>query len=295
MKHFLSIVCFIFAKNICFSQHFIDYHNKCNFAAESIDRGDFVTAQAFLADAFSCVPEPLPVDCFQMAKCYSQLGNADSTLHYINLAMEKPRLKKIIRIHFLWFEPILGTEKWEEIVAKTREETNYEPNEFVQRMNPTMDYLNALFTQHQKVFYDSIRIYYPHDSLLTEKYLDSMQMAQARGLMVFDSIVQSLGQIPYAPEYEYVLSNAFYFMDSNYFMKNEAFFIQELDAGRILPSWFITPQIKFKSKIKGLGRLIVRSEYLTPEQLELCAKYGYSFNYHINNLREYGFWTYEDF
>ena len=61
--------------------------------------------------------EPLSADYFNLAKCYSQLHSPEATLYYLEFSLKLTNrgVKKYVE-HSLWFEPVFGKEKWNEIL-----------------------------------------------------------------------------------------------------------------------------------------------------------------------------------
>lgn len=184
---------FLFSLNTTCAQGYIAYHNDCNSAAELIEQGNFEVAKHTLLRAIQRVDEPLAIDYFNLAKCYSQLDESDSTLHFLELSLELDmRTKDICAVHYLWFEPILGTDKWNQVL-----ETDYRKKEQLTakqlQLLAKMENLVELDQYYNKIQTDSISVYYPEDTLLYNAYSDSVDMNVRLIQSELDKIIKTAG------------------------------------------------------------------------------------------------------
>lgn len=132
MKHLLNLALFFFFLNPILSkaQDYFQYNRYCNVAAQFIEDGQFDLAVGQLYFAYDFVDKPLLIDQFHMAKCYSQLEERDSVIHYLDLIVgQESRIDQLIRLHNLWFEPILGKHVWEEYLKKSNANYVLHPTE----------------------------------------------------------------------------------------------------------------------------------------------------------------------
>lgn len=157
------------------AQNFIEYHKECNIAVNMIEQGQFEIAKDVLLSAFETVDgDVYPIDLFNLAKCYSQLGDRENALKYLELSLQKDKLKQFAEIHHLWFEPILGSKQWNQIKDSTYYIVNKKNDFWKTEFREKLGELTQEFHQLELEYYDSIIIYYPHDTTLLNNYKDSL-------------------------------------------------------------------------------------------------------------------------
>lgn len=276
------------------AQNYIAYHKLCNEAELHIRNGELVIAQGMLTHAFSFVPKPKAIDYFNLAKCYSQANQHDSTLKYINLALSNSEsMRSLVRKHYLWFDPILTTDEWSEIQERIKQPTTRPLTSEEEEVMLVYDRINVLPDVYNKFLYDSIYSKFPVDTLLRNSYRDSMFMAELKGSEIFDSLCQQIGHFPDShPSFEY----RNYFTTRNFplewYEKNEAFLLQELNYGRYEPGRFINYYIAKKYGPTSIFTINHSSE-ITDEMIEMTDKFGVSFDWNTRWLRENQSWPYD--
>lgn len=235
--HHLSPLIVLFISCYSFSQGYIDYHNACNEGAELIEQAHFQEAKTKLDFAIKSVEKPLAIDYFNLAKCYSQLNEKDSTLHYLELSLKTNFLtKKLCSLHYLWFEPILGSAKWHQLL-----DSNYyqydEPISNEQRLLlKTIDTLLVLDQQYIKIQTDSISVYYPNDTILYNLYSDSIRMNQDFIQNSLDSIIEKYGWPGEKVNKQLTMSSLLLIhVTDEWFQKNNEILIEQIDLGNLHP------------------------------------------------------------
>lgn len=290
----LTILCCLVNLHTATAQNYVAYHKLCNEAEVQIRDGQLIIAQGFLIHAMTLVPKPKAIDYFNLAKCYSQENNPDSTLKYINLALiNSESMRGLVKKHYLWFEPVLGKEKWAEIIELIKNPTTRTPTKEEVAIFNVYDRMDSIRSIYQKVLYDSIYVHHSLDTTLRNLYHDSIMMKEKEASILFDSLCLANGQVPDShPTFEYRT----YFSTQNFplswFEKNEDFLFKELKNGRFHPGEFIRYYIW---KTDGPTRRIYinRSSEITDEMIELMDKYGVTFDWNTRWLRENQSWPYE--
>ena len=290
----LLLFCCVFFVQSGKAQNYVAYHNLCNEAEVLIRKGELLIAQGMLIQAISLVPKPKAVDYFNLAKCYSQANQHDSTLKYIDLALtNSENMRALVRKHYLWFDPILTPDEWTDIQERIKHPTTRPLTAEEEKIMLVYDRINELPNQYNKFLYDSIYSKFPVDTVLRNNYRDSMLVAEMKGSEIFDSLCQAIGHFPDShPSFEY----RNYFTTRNFplewFEKNEAFLFSELQSGRFQPGRFIEFYLVGKYDSKRIFAVKNPSD-LTDEMLELMEKYGVTFDWNTRWLRENQSWPYD--
>lgn len=293
-KWFLIFVtCFTFQK--IQAQNFIEYHTICNQAAEQIELGMTIPAKGMLTHALSLVKTPEPIDLFHIAKCFSQENEPDSTLHYLKKSMAgDPRVGKLVRIHYLWFEPVLGKEKWVEI---EQESHHFIPREMTDE--ETTVYLKLKYIDSLSSYYDStIRNIsfntFPVDTVLMRIYFDSVYLKNEVALIAFDEMVKEYSCLPFShPNHKLLFSEFIRHIPTEYFEKNEALFLNALQQGTIDPYSYFDFYLSKNYKDKPFVPSYYYTTELTDEKIEVLSRFGVSTNQSVNVLRYQYVWPYD--
>ena len=185
----LGLCCFLARTGT--AQQTARFHSLCNQACEALEHGMVDHAYVLLTEAFAIPIPPKAADYLNMAKCYSQQNEADSTEKYIYLAMERnPKIRGIIRMHGLWFEPVVGVGKWDEIREKTRSSVTLS-NE-AQRVVNELSTIDSLNTRFYKRFRSEANPWEPVDTAALHASWDSVFQEALRNAPKLDSILLSL-------------------------------------------------------------------------------------------------------
>ena len=295
--HFLFLILFLpFSAYFGFAQNYATYHRLCNEAEVQIRGGNLLIAQGMLGHAFTLVPAPKAIDCFNLAKCYSQTEQLDSTLKYLELALaSNDRIRAFIKNHYLWFQPQLGCDKWEALGVKMQQSsvrTMTLEEEKILAVYLRMDSISDVYPRYLS---DSLYSKFPRDSALIKVYADSAYLKSMEASAIFDSLCTAIGQIPDShPYFEYRTFFACRNFPLEWFEKNEAFLFHELQYGRFLPGEFVDYLLEQEYKKTGwLPYSYFHSDEMTDEKLKLTEKYGCSFDLDTRKLREMMLWPYD--
>ena len=257
-------------------QNYIRYHNLCNEGCQLISDGLYADAKEKLLDAIDLVAQPLSVDYFNLAKCYSQLHAPEITEYYLiaSLKLSSRGTKKYIE-HSLWFEPLFGKEKWEAIL--NADYSKGEPTHLQRLLLEKIDTLLKIKQQYMRLYYDSIEVYHPYDSLLLGKYRDSITMNNEIVSAGLENIISEYGW----PGYRL---NGFTNMDYSFtdgrspkwFYRMEAKLIEEIDKGNLDPWTFVdmADRAQGESKLPCKYNGLFCNLDITPEIQENCKKIG---------------------
>ena len=277
------------------AQNYIEYHTICNQAVEQLELGMIIPAKGMLTHALSLVKTPEPIDLFHLAKCYSQENEPDSTLHYLKKSMAgDPRVGKLVRIHHLWFEPVLGKEKWEEI---EQESHHFLPREMTD--DETSVYLKLKYIDSLSSYYDStirnISFYtFPVDTALMKIYFDSVHQKNEVALIAFDELVKENRCFPFShPTHKLLFSEFIRHIPTEYFEENEDLFLQALQHGTIDPYSYLDFYLSSSYKEKPFVPVFYYTHELTDEKIEVLSRFGVSTNQNINVLRYQYLWPYD--
>lgn len=289
MKQFLFPIVFIFSFNLS-AQQSVPFHSLCNQACKAIEDG--ATDQAFilLTEAFRMKQfKPRAADFLNMAKCYSQQNNADLTEKYIYLALERnPTIGRVVRVHNLWFEPIIGPEKWQKIVAISQQEPLVPENaKRVMAEIKTIDSLNlAAYHNYQK----QLDPFKPVDTLLYKTVWDSVLQTVKKSAPRLDSILLSLSDELLTNPF---IENAFLRMAGIFnpviYKESKESYFKLLDKG------FLTPDIMsslYREEYFGKDNdfNFLRFSY---KDMAFYDKYGVSYDYKMYSYRLFNLWYYD--
>ncbi|MBL4669917.1 MAG: hypothetical protein JKY30_11740 [Flavobacteriales bacterium] len=276
MVRFVIFLVSVFSFGVVASQNYIEYHNLCNEGCQLMLDGKYVEAKEKILDAIDLVDEPLSADYFNLAKCYSRLDAPETTQYYLELSLHLTNrgTKKYIE-HGLWFEPVFGKEKWNKIL--NADYLNKELSEFQIELNRKIDTLLKIKQKYFNLYYDSIVVYHPYDSLLLRLYRDSVDVNSEIVSVELERIINEYG-------WPGVKLNGWTELDYNFvddrgaewFYKMEKKLIEEIDKGNLYPWVFIDMadraqgESKLPCKYNG-GFCNVK---ITPEIRANCKKIG---------------------
>jgi hypothetical protein len=256
------------------AQNYIAYHNKCNAACPLIDDGHYKEAKQLLLAAMRLVDVPLPVDLFNLAKCYSQLAEKDSTLLYLEAALTQDfRAASALDGHTLWFKPILGLEKWNEILeADYLVEIEFSEAEI--SMYKRINRLDSIDRHFIKISSDSIEVYHPIDTTLQNLYSDSVVINGALVITELHQIIKEFGW-PGTKRYTTVADPAFIIHLSDEAFRNlKATLTLGIDVGN-LPPWSyvdIADRVRRRNGLKPMYNGYFATEEEPTAQIELNCK-----------------------
>lgn len=277
MRFLILILAFLIS-HFSFSQNYIAYHNACNKGAELIEQGLFDQAKEKLVLALKIVDKPLAIDYFNLAKCYSQLDNKALTIQYLELSLKLDyRTKKICSVHYLWFEPILGHQKWNEILnteyytfpEQTKKQTSIE-NEIKE--------IYHLDRHYAYILHDSIEIYYPNDSSLIKAYGDSLRADRKLIEQKLEVIINEYGW----PGLKTTgrlneMGTVLVHVSNEWFERNSELLIKEIDNGNLMPWDYtnIADRKRYENNLSVLynGYFSTKDE-ATDEIIQNCKKIG---------------------
>lgn len=265
-----------------FSQNnvIVKYHSLANQACKSLEDGFVEQAYIFLTEAFSLSGYPIAADLLNMAKCHSQMNEPDSTERYINLALDRnPKIGRVVRMHNLWFEPVLGTEKWEEIVQKTYEIPliPLEVQEQVLKLRK-VDSMNRVPQNRPNEFNN-------------KEYWNSVKERAMINAPLLDSIllIASDSQLIH-PAFEESFLNIIFFYDVDYWISRKEMYMKLIEKGFLTPdilaSVFIEEHFGKKNDFNFLS--------YSPGHIDYYDKYGVSFDYYMSAFRLFNDWRYDE-
>jgi len=259
------------------SQNYIQYHNLCNEGCQLIDEGSYVEAREKILDAIALVDEPLSVDYFNLAKCYSQLYSPEATQYYLELSLRLTNrgVKKYIE-HGLWFEPVFGKEKWQEILNAKYVRT--ELTEFQIELNNKIDSLVFIDQYYRNLLSDTIDVYHPDDSLLIGLYLDSVKMNDVIVQKELEKIIEDNGWPGIKINGQTQMASLLLVHASDeWFYKMEQKLRGEIDLGNLSPLDFarISYRVWGRNDLPSRYNAFFLSEGLLPSIiLENCKEIG---------------------
>lgn len=276
MVRLIVFVITIFSFGTINSQNYIQYHNLCNEGCQLIDDGLYVEAKDKILDAIDLVDEPLSVDYFNLAKCYSQLYSPEATLYYLELSLKLTNrgTKKYIE-HSLWFEPVFGKEKWKQMLAV--EYVSKDSSESQLALLREVDVFVKLRNKYMSLYHDSIIVYHPYDSVLIELYKDSLDFS---GRLVSDGLENIILKYGWPGEkltgwgsLEYLFVDG---RSSEWFYKMEEKLIAEIDKGNLYPWVFadMADRAYGNSDLPCRYGTIFCDSDVTPEIEENCKRVG---------------------
>lgn len=227
----------LFISYSSFTQGYIHYHNSCNEGAELIEKGLFLQAKELLNTAIKSVDEPLAIDYFNLAKCYSQLNETDSTLYFLELSLKLDSfIKAFCSIHHLWFKPVFGTEKWDQILDSNYYNYDKPTSKEQKKLVETMDKLLFLDQQYITIQTDSIPVYYPNDTLLYNLYSDSINFNIRIIQSTLDTIIAAYGWPGKKVTGRETLDGVLLIhVSDEWFEANSQLLIEQIDKGNLMP------------------------------------------------------------
>lgn len=285
----LLTIC-ICLNNFSFSQNYMRYHSLCNQACQTVENGQIEQSYFLLMEAFRLVDYPKAADYLNMAKCYSQMNEPDSTKKYLLWAIERnPRIKKSIKMHRLWFEPVLGMDGWERITQKLEEQ--YVLSEGAKRVCDELNQIDSINLQFYRNYQKQEDLYKPMDTLLYNQYWDSVYQMTLVNASKLDSILLSLPNElltnPIVEESFLVLSAV---LQKEYWNPRKEMYLQLIDRG------FMTPDILtslFVEEHYGKEQIINYLSY-APRELKFCDKYGLIYDHFMYSFRVLNHWKYDE-
>ncbi len=259
-----------------FAQNYIQYHNLCNEGCQLIQDGLYSDAKEKILDAIDLVDQPLSVDYFNLAKCYSQLNAPEITEYYLKLSLETTLrgTKKYIE-HGLWFEPVFGKEKWNEIL--NADYSKGEPAEFQLMLFDKVDALIKIDRKYMDLYYDSMVVYHPFDSVLLEIYQDSLDLNRAIVLDGLEEIINSYGWPSCQLNGFSGMDYHFVFMVSaEWFFRMEERLIEEIEKGNLYPWAFaeMADRVRGNSGLPCKYNGVFCNPEVTPEIRKNCKEIG---------------------
>mgnify|MGYP002347907866 CR=1 FL=1 len=271
-----------------FSQNGVHYHFKCSQAALSLEEGQIDMAFLFLLDAFSQKIPPRSADLFNLAKCYSQQKDADSTIKYLRLATEaNPTIKNVIKSHRLWFQELIGEAAWEEFTT---------PSEVVIPEN----FKNILST-HDQLEFRTLQIYRLEKLAKRKHQLDTTSLEYQEELKIIYSKKDSLfllldstlsntsKELLLAPMVNNQFSNLFRMIHNEYLFSRRQQIDDLIAIGFIIPDIMI--DIYYKEYYEEeLGQQVLGED----DDFLFYEKYGLGFNNDIRSFRIYCSWLYDN-
>jgi len=286
----ILVLSFFVLANSGKAQKSIPYHALCTQACAQIEKGNIEQASHFLFEAFQKGILPRAADYLNYAKCFSQQAQPDSTEKYLYLALKRdPLIGRTVRIHSLWFKPILGDESWNKIVALTHAEPQLP--ESIQMVVNKLSSIDSLVIVADRNFYFRFNSTPPIDSAKASLAWDSVvQFAQLKQTQL-ESILLSLPDsilTHYAVEKRYKMMTLNYrFIDLN---KNTSIYWQLIDKG------FLTPDLLLSNFLEEEYGAEYKNKGFNFNQLSIsfCDKYGLSHHFKMNSLRNYNAWDYDD-
>jgi len=286
----ILVLSFFVLANSGKAQKSIPYHALCTQACAQIEKGNIEQASHFLFEAFQKGILPRAADYLNYAKCFSQQAQPDSTEKYLYLALKRdPLIGRTVRIHSLWFKPILGDESWNKIVALTHVEPKLP--ESIQKVVNKLSSIDSSVIVANNNFYFRFNSTPPIDSAKASLARDSFVQFTKLKHTQLDSILLSLPDsilTHYAVEKKYKMMTLNYrFINLNL---NTSIYWQLIDKG------FLTPDLLLTNFLKQEYGAEHKYEGFNYNQLSIsfCDKYGLSHHFKMNLLRNYNAWDYDD-
>lgn len=285
-NHFLFIL-FCSSTTISTAQQTARFHSLCNQACEALENGMVDHAYVLLTEAFAIPIPPKAADYLNMAKCYSQQNEAELTEKYIYLAMKRnPKIRGVIRIHSLWFEPVIGTEKWAEILAKTR--TPIELSKEAQRVVDELHTIDSLNTRRQ--FQAESDPWKPTDTVALHTSWDSSFHEALKNAPILDSILLSL---PDSLLIHPAVEETFMIMDNllraDYWKPRKQMYEELIKKGFLTPDILTFVYFEEKFGDKSIYMLFNNSNEYTP----FFDEYGIMANLYTHSYRVLNLWNYD--
>ncbi|MCO5260822.1 MAG: hypothetical protein M9916_11815 [Crocinitomicaceae bacterium] len=284
------ITCFVLSLVFnTYSQQSVFFHSLCSQACKAIEDGNMEQASMFLLEAFNKGLKPRAADYLNLAKCYSQQNNRTLTKKYIDLALARdPAIGRTVRIHQLWFEPILGKEEWSAIVEKTKLENEIPPS--IQKIVNQLKRIDSLNLATYMRYRPQLTLTLPEDSVLYKSVWDSVESKVLVNAVSVREILASLSVEELThPAIEGVFLRMNLIFRPIFFKGQKDFYWSLIDKG------FLTPDIMQTMFIEEYYGADVNFNFLTYsfKNSEFYEKYGVSYDYNMRNYRMYSQWYYD--
>lgn len=291
--YLISALIILFTTIFSFSQNdYFKYNHYCNEATDLIEIGELDAAYVQLVIAFSFVEKPYPIDCFNMAKCYSQMDEPDSTLKYINASLGiNSRINLLIRTHYLWFEPILGKEIWKEVVASTHKVNTFETKKETDAFFALVDKYEDPHYNIHKTIRDSLYLFHKNDSLLIQSYLDSANNILVEGFRAIDQYLDDKG-LPVLYEHSVAFTFISRYIPDWFFEKHDKLFLEEVQKGNLHPFDYAEIYMNYKKETQNEWSEGTFSTASINRE-EIAEEFGYPINSKTYILRHYYSWPYD--
>lgn len=266
------------------------FHSLCNQACEALEHGMVDHAYVLLTEAFAIPIPPKAADYLNMAKCYSQQNEADSTEKYIHLALERnPKIRGIVRNHNLWFEPIVGANKWAEILEKTRVPVSLSPE--AQRVVDELHTIDSLNISSYRKFRAKEDPNQPVDTVALHASWDSSFQEALKNAPKLDSILLSLPDSllihPAVEETFLILDNL---LRTDYWKPRQQMYEELIKRGFVTPDILTSVYVKEKFGDKPIYEVFSKSGEHTP----FFDEYGLISNLYTHSYRVLNLWNYDD-
>lgn len=288
-NYFLFIL-FCSSTTISTAQQTARFHSLCNQACEALENGMVDHAYVLLTEAFAIPIPPKAADYLNMAKCYSQQNEAELTEKYIYLALERnPKIRSIVRNHNLWFEPVVGTNKWAEILKKTRDpfRLSTEAQRVVDELH-TIDSLNISSYRQFRAKEDPNQ---PVDTIALHASWDSSFQEALKNAPKLDSILLSLPDSlllhPAVEETFLILDNL---LRTDYWKPRKQMYEELIKRGFLTPDLLTSVYFEEKFGEKRIYTLYNNSNEYAP----FFDEYGLISNLYTHSYRVLNLWNYDD-
>lgn len=265
------------------------FHSLCNQACKAMEDGMLDHAYVLLTEAFALNIKARAADYLNMAKCYSQMNEPDSTEKYIRLALDRnPKIRPAVRIHSLWFEPVLGEEKWSKIVVSTHEKIAI-PKE-VEAIAEEIGNLQSRYRQIQLRYNRSIDPLVPFDSSRYRQYWNSIHLITDQYAPALDSILKNT---PIEILTHHVVEESFLLLRS--YIKKDYFSERKEMFDQLIGSGFMSPDLMNELYLREyFGDQQIAFWNYSPEYFEFYDKYGVVFDTYMYNFRILNYWKYDE-
>ena len=160
---FHSIVLIGFLGFEAYSQkaNYIEYHNYVNKAEYYLyPRQKTEQAKQLYLKAFSVVPEPLPKDCYMLARCYAKAGNYDSAWTYLSKSTNTTIIfnipSEIIQQDTFYFEQFLKIHP--EVISKLQALDSIHSNNFTAENEHVKEFVDSccIIDQNNRSFFREV-------------------------------------------------------------------------------------------------------------------------------------------
>ncbi|MEQ8625141.1 MAG: hypothetical protein RJQ00_10585 [Vicingaceae bacterium] len=278
MKNSFTLFLLMLSAFYCHSQSFIDYHNTCNSACELMSKGKYKAATDSLKKAISSVDKPFAKDIFNLAKCYSQLNEKDSCIYYLETAMDMMDINYLLESHKLWFEPLLGIDKWSEITSRI-----FQPPPLVEKQQiiliEKLRDISKLDQHYRKILTDSIKVWHYDDTTIINIYRDSVKYNDEIAQKEMEDVINTYGwPCQEICNYQGVNPGTFLVHASDaWFQKMNTKLLHEIEIGNLSPNNYamIADRIRLRNNLSPLyNSYSAFNNELTEEVANNCRKIG---------------------